>query len=51
MGTTDNTFVLYGLVNHIINNNYHHYWAFNDFSKAFDYVVLAATTHKIGLNI
>jgi len=52
MGTTDNTFVLYGLVNHMINNNKHLYCAFIDFSKAFDYVVrenLWLTLIKIGL--
>jgi len=39
MGTTDNIFVLHGLVNHMINNNKQLYCAFIDFSKAFDYVV------------
>lgn len=37
MGTTDNIFVLHGLINHVINNN-PLYCAFIDFSKAFDYV-------------
>ena len=39
MGTADNIFVLHGLVNHMINNTKHHYCAFIDFTKAFDYVV------------
>ena len=39
MGTTDNIFVLHGLVNHFINSNKHLFCAFIDFSKAFDYVV------------
>ena len=39
MGTTDNLFVLHGLVSHMINSNKKLYCAFIDFSKAFDYVV------------
>ena len=38
MGTTDNLFVLHGLINHMINNCNQLYCAFIDFSKAFDYV-------------
>jgi len=38
MGTTDNLFVLHGLINHMINNCKQLYCAFIDFSKAFGYV-------------
>ena len=39
MGTVDNSFVLHGLISHMINNNKKLYCSFIDFSKAFDYVV------------
>jgi len=39
MGTTDNLFVLHGLVSHMNNSNSKLYCPFIDFSKAFDYVV------------
>ncbi len=39
MSTTDNIFVLHGLITHMINNNKQLYCGFVDFSKAFDYVV------------
>lgn len=38
MGTTDNVFVLHGLVNHVINSGRKLYCAFIKFSKAFHYV-------------
>ena len=39
MGTTDNIFILYGLISHCINNNEKIFAAFVDFQKAFDYIV------------
>jgi hypothetical protein len=39
MGTTDNIFVLHGLISHMLNNGKQLFCAFIDFSKAFDYVV------------
>lgn len=38
IGTSDNIFVLHGIINHMLNNNKKFYCAFIDFSKAFDYV-------------
>ena len=38
MGTTDNIFVLHGLINHMINKGKQLYCAFIDFSKAFDFI-------------
>ncbi|MEW8542097.1 MAG: reverse transcriptase family protein, partial [Candidatus Thiodiazotropha sp.] len=38
MSTTDNIFVLHGLINHFINSGNKLYCAFVDFTKAFDYV-------------
>ena len=35
----DNIFVLHGLLTHILNKGKQLYWAFIDFSTAFDYVV------------
>ena len=39
MGTTDNIFILHGLISHCINNNEKLIAAFVDFEKAFDYIV------------
>ena len=39
MCTTDNIFVLHGLITHSLNNNRKLFCSFIDFSKAFDYVV------------
>ncbi|KAL4240483.1 hypothetical protein ACF0H5_001275 [Mactra antiquata] len=39
MGTTDNIFVLHGLITHMLNEGKQLYCAFIDFTKAFDYVV------------
>ena len=39
MSTSDNIFVLHGLITHFLNNNRKLYCSFIDFSKAFDYVV------------
>ena len=39
MGTTDNIFILHGLISHGINNNEKLFAAFVDFQKAFDYIV------------
>ena len=39
MGTTDNIFILHGLISHCINNNEKLFSAFVDFQKAFDYIV------------
>ena len=38
MGTTDNIFVLHGLITHLINEGKKLYCAFVDFRKAFDFV-------------
>lgn len=38
MGTTDNIFVLHGLINHMINKGKQLFCAFIDFSRAFDCV-------------
>ena len=38
MGTTDNIFVLHGLITHLINQGKRLFCAFVDFSKAFDFV-------------
>ena len=38
-GTTDNIFVLHGLIRHFINESKRLYAALIDFRKAFDYVV------------
>jgi len=38
MSTTDNIFVLHGLITHMINSSKRLYCSFVDFSKAFDYV-------------
>ena len=38
MGTTDNIFVLHGLITHMLNEGKYLYCGFVDFSKAFDYV-------------
>lgn len=39
MGTTDNIFVLHGLITHMINSGKKLFCGFVDFTKAFDYVV------------
>lgn len=39
MCTSDNIFVLHGLITHFLNNNKKLFCSFIDFSKAFDYVV------------
>ena len=39
MGTTDNLFVLHGLISHVLNRGEKLFCAFVDFTKAFDYVV------------
>ena len=39
MSTTDNIFVLHGLITHSLNNDQQLFCSFIDFSKAFDYVV------------
>ena len=39
MSTTDNIFVLHGLITHSLNNDQQLFCSFTDFSKAFDYVV------------
>ena len=40
MGTTDNIFILHGLISHCINNNDILFEAFVDFQKAFGYIVV-----------
>ena len=39
MSTTDNVFILHGLVSHMLNQGKKLFYAFIDFTKAFDYVV------------
>ena len=38
MSTTDNIFVLHGVITHLLNEGKRLYCGFVDFSKAFDYV-------------
>ena len=47
MGTTDNIFILHGLINHHINTNQKLFCAFVDFTKAFDYVVRDIIWYKL----
>ena len=47
MSTTDNIFVIHGLVNHMLNNSKKLYCAFVDFTKAFDYVVRDVIWYKL----
>jgi hypothetical protein len=47
MGTTDNIFVLHGLITHFINKGEKLYCAFIDFTKAFDYVVRENLWYKL----
>ena len=37
MRTTDNIFILHGVINNFLNNGFKSYCAFVDFTKAFDY--------------
>ena len=39
ISTTDNVFVLHGVISHLLNQGKKLYCAFVDFTKAFDYVV------------
>ena len=47
MGTTDNLYVLHGLISHVINQGKKLYCAFVDFTKAFDYVVRENLWYKL----
>ena len=47
MGTTDNLYVLHGLISHVINRGNKLYCAFVDFTKAFDYVVRDNLWYKL----
>ena len=47
MGTTDNIFILHGLISHCINNNEKLFAAFVDFQNAFDYIVLGILWFKL----
>ena len=47
MGTTDNLFVLHGLISHALNKNEKLFCAFVDFTKAFDYVVRDILWYKL----
>ena len=38
MSTTDNVFILHGLISHMLNQGKKLFCAFIDFTKAFDYV-------------
>ena len=39
MSTSDNVFILYGIISHVLNSCKKLFCAFVDFTKAFDYVV------------
>ena len=47
MSTSDNIFVLHGLITHLLNNNRKLYCSFIDFSKALDYVVRDILSFKL----
>ena len=47
MGTTDNLFVLHGLISHALNKNEKLFCAFVDFTKAFEYVVRDILWYKL----
>ena len=52
MGTTDNIFVLHGIITHMLNQGKQLFCAFVDFTKAFDYIVrdnLWAKLIKLGI--
>ena len=47
MGTTDNVFVLNGLINHFLNNKEYLYCAFIDFQKTLNFVVRDILWYKL----
>ena len=47
MSTTDNIFVLHGLITHILNQGKKLYCTFVDFTKAFDYIVRDNLWYKL----
>ena len=47
MGTTDNIFILNGILTNLMNENKKLYVAFIDFSKAFDFVVRDILWYKL----
>ena len=47
MGTTDNIFVMHGVINHLSNKGEKLFCAFVDFTKAFDYVVREVVWYKL----
>ena len=47
MGTTDNIYILNGILTNLLNENKKLYVAFVDFSKAFDYVVRDILWYKL----
>lgn len=47
MSTTDDVFVLHGLLNHFVNSGNRLYCAFVDFTKAFEYVNRAVIWYNI----
>ena len=47
MSTTDNIFVLHGLITHMLNNDNQLFCAFIDFTKAFDYIVRENLWYKL----
>ena len=47
MGTVDNSFVLHGLISHLLNQGNKLYCAFVDFTKAFDYIVRDNLWYKL----
>ena len=47
MGTTDNIFVMHGVINHLLNKGEKLFCAFVDFTKAFDYLVREVIWYKL----
>ena len=46
MGTVDTIFILHGIITHLLNTNKKLYAAFDDFNKAFDYLVRDVIWYK-----
>ena len=46
MGTIDTIFILHGVITHLLNTNKKLYCAFDDFNKAFDYLVRDVIWYK-----
>ena len=46
MGTVDTIFILHGVITHLLNTNKKWYAAFDDFNKAFEYLVRDVIWYK-----